>query len=168
MLVFMNKRANILAWAILCLALASCSSSKFEAQATAKLMHELSREEAYIVMGMVHKPGKYAVDKSKSLKVSEAILRAQGFSNFADKKYVVLRRGCGEYMQRIYVDLSANSPSQPKRLDRDFGAGEVRPSGPYIPHFGHGNRVFRSGEKRFDPVIRSGDVIIAEEIVFSF
>ncbi len=142
----MNKRANVLALVILCFVLASCASNKFEAQLATKVFQELNREDAYLVMGMVNKPGKFAADKSKDIKVSEAIQRAQGFAQCADKKYVVLRRGGGEHMQRIFINLEKRAPGKPSRFGREFS----------------------SGESRFDPVIGAGDVIIVEENVFSF
>jgi protein involved in polysaccharide export with SLBB domain len=95
---------------------------------------------------MVVSPGMYPLDSANGLRISQAIQRAGGFAQFANKKYVILRRGCGEYMQRLYIDLDRRSPDKPSRFDR----------------------VFRSDESHFDPFIRAGDAIIVEEISFTF
>jgi protein involved in polysaccharide export with SLBB domain len=99
----------------------------------------------YLVMGRVVSPGMYPVDSAKEIRVSQAIQQAGGFAQFADKKYVILRRGGGGYMQRIYIDLDRRSSDKPSRFDR----------------------VFRSNEPHYDPFIRAGDAIIVEEITFS-
>lgn len=100
----------------------------------------------YLVVGRVVNPGKYSVDRAEDIRVSQAIQRAGGFAQFADKKYVILRRSSGGYMQRIYIDLDRRPSNKPSKFDR----------------------VFRSDDSHFDPFIRAGDAIIVEEIMFTF
>lgn len=137
----MTITANFLAAAILCLALVSCSPyGRLESQVTSKSMSRIGPGE-YLVIGTVVSPGMHPVDSTKGLHVSQAIQRAGGFAQFANKKYIILRRGRGMYMQRIYIDLDRKSSDKPSK----FG------------------RVFRSDDPHFDPFIRAGDVIIVEE-----
>ena len=137
----MNKHANILALALLSIVLASCSPyGKLESNVISTSVRRMGPGE-YVVMGAVVKPGRYQLESAKRLRVSQAIQRAGGFAQFANKKHVILRRGSGEYMQRIYIDLDLRSSEKPRRIDR----------------------VFRSDDTPFDPYIRGGYVVIVEE-----
>jgi hypothetical protein len=132
----MHKHANILLLSTLCFALTNCSPyAEHEARVTTRMIDRLQDERSFMVTGVVAKPGKYPANSSKEIKVSQAIQQAGGFAQFANKRRVILRRGTGGYMQRMFVNLD-----------------EKHPSGKFMP----------------DTVIRSGDVIIVEEIQISF
>ncbi|MFO1483291.1 MAG: SLBB domain-containing protein [Verrucomicrobiaceae bacterium] len=122
----MNKHANIRALMLLCFVLTNCSPyDKHEAEVTARMLNRLHDEHAYMVAGVVSKPGKYPVDRSKEIKVSQAIQQAGGFAQFANKSRVILRRGSGRSMQRIFVTFDKKSSSLKATPDMVIRAGDV-------------------------------------------
>jgi len=122
----MNKHANILALAILSFVPTSCSPyNEHEAKVTTRMINRLYDENAYMVTGVVGKPGKYPADMSKEIKVSQAIQQAGGFAQFADKSRVILRRGTGGSMQRIFISLDKKSRRMTLMPDPMIRAGDV-------------------------------------------
>ncbi|WP_395735426.1 polysaccharide biosynthesis/export family protein [Prosthecobacter sp.] len=122
----MNKRANILLFAVLCFALTSCSPyDEHEAKVTARMIERLQDERAFMVTGVVVRPGKYYADGSKETKVSQAIQQAGGFAQFANKRRVILRRGTGGSMQRIFVNLDEKYHSRRSMPDITIWPGDV-------------------------------------------
>lgn len=106
----MHKNANILVFAIFCFVLTNCSPyGKHEAKVTTRMIRRLYGENAYFVAGVVVRPGKYSADMSKEIKVSQAIQVAGGFAQFANKSRVILRRGIGGAMQRLFIKLDKKS-----------------------------------------------------------
>jgi SLBB domain len=122
----MNKHANILVLALLCFTSTSCSPyGKHEAEVTTRMINRLQDEKAYRVTGVVVKPGNYPVNPSKEIKVSQAIQQAGGFAQFANKRRIVLRRGTGSYMQRLFVSLDKKRPMMTLVPDPVIRAGDV-------------------------------------------
>jgi protein involved in polysaccharide export with SLBB domain len=89
------------------------------------MINRLYDEKAYMVMGVVAKPGKYPAEMSKEIKVSQAIQQAGGFAQFANKSRVILRRGTGGYMQRIFVNVDKKHLSSSPMPDILIRAGDV-------------------------------------------
>ena len=122
----MNKHANILAFVLLCSAFTSCSSyDEHEAKVTTRMINRLYDERAYMVTGVVGKPGRYPADISKHIKVSQAIQQAGGFAQFANKDRVILRRGTGRYMQRLFISLDKKSHRMTLMPDPVIRVGDV-------------------------------------------
>lgn len=122
----MKNHANILVFAVLCFALTSCSPyDEHEAKVTTRMIDRLRNENAYMVTGVVVKPGKYPVDRSKEIKVSKAIQQAGGFAQFANKSRVILRRGTGSYMQRLFIKLDKKSTRMTLMPDPVIRMGDV-------------------------------------------
>jgi protein involved in polysaccharide export with SLBB domain len=122
----MNKHANILALAVLSFALTSCSPyDEHESKVTTRMINRLQAEKAYRVTGVVVNPGNYPVDISKEIKVSQAIQQAGGFAQFANKSRVIVRRGTGGYMQRIFVNVDKKYQSRRAMPDIAIRIGDV-------------------------------------------
>ncbi|WP_395751504.1 polysaccharide biosynthesis/export family protein [Prosthecobacter sp.] len=122
----MNKHASVLVSALLCFALTGCSPyEEHEAKVTTRMIERLQDQKAYRVTGVVMKPGDYPVDGSKEIKVSQAIAQAGGFAQFANKRRIILRRGTGNYMQRLFVSLDKKRPVMTLTPDPAIRAGDV-------------------------------------------
>lgn len=122
----MNNHASILVFAVLCFAITSCSPyDENEAKVTTRMIDRLRNENAYMVTGVVVKPGKYPVDMSKEIKASQAIQQAGGFAQFANKSRIILRRGTGRTMQRMFIKLDKKSPRMTLMPDPVIQSGDV-------------------------------------------
>lgn len=122
----MNMHANILVLALLCSAFTSCSPyEEHEAKVTTRMIERLQDQKACRVTGLVVKPGDYPVDGSKEIKVSQAIEQAGGFARFANKRRIILRRGTGNYMQRLFISMDKKHPRMTLLPDPVIRAGDV-------------------------------------------
>lgn len=122
----MNKHTSILLLAVLSFVLTNCSPyEQHEARVTTRMINRLHVEKAYRVTGVVARPGDYPVDAAKEIKVSQAIQQAGGFAQFANKDRIILRRGTGRSMQRIFVSLDKKTHRMTIRPDIVVRAGDV-------------------------------------------
>jgi protein involved in polysaccharide export with SLBB domain len=96
-----------------------------------------SRGKIYLV-GAIHAPGPEDISSEETLTVSKAILRAGGFTDFADKKNVRVTRGTG-------------SGTDNKK--------------PFTVNVG---RIFEKGETQDDLPLQPGDLIFVPERMIRF
>jgi polysaccharide export outer membrane protein len=62
-------------------------------------------QDTYVMFGFVMKQGKYDLPKYEDLTISQAILRAGGFAQFADVKHVKIVRTTPQGEKRIMVNV---------------------------------------------------------------
>jgi protein involved in polysaccharide export with SLBB domain len=63
--------------------------------------------ETYTMFGFVLKQGKYDLPATEDVTISQAILRAGGFAQFADKEHVRIVRTTPQGEKSILVDVSS-------------------------------------------------------------
>ena len=88
------------------LLLTACSNNP-ESVATKEFMADLKQSNSYAMHGHVQKQGRYSLADTSRISVSQAILRAGGFSAIADKSHIVLHRGAGKLKQRMLINVDA-------------------------------------------------------------
>lgn len=70
-----------------------------------RVMRGMEELESYTMFGFVMKQGKYDLPKHEDLTISQAILRAGGFAQFADVKHVKIVRSTKQGDKRIMVNV---------------------------------------------------------------
>jgi|GEM_PF-3089445 len=96
---------NVMCGAVLLLS--ACSNNP-ESIATEKFKSDLKQSNSYAIFGHIAAHGRYSLaDISSRITVSQAILRAGGFSSIAHKEHVVLHRGVGKVKQRLIINVDA-------------------------------------------------------------
>jgi polysaccharide export outer membrane protein len=101
-------------WFLYCFAVTmvccGCQSerSKKTSDSPSGKFEELKAHNAYMVFGCVIKQGQYEMPVHERLTLSQAILRAKGFSSHANGNNVMLiRHGTGRSPRRIKVDAES-------------------------------------------------------------